>query len=188
MQIGMHKNSKHLYFNPYYKNSKHLYFNPYYKNSKHLYFNPYYKNSKHLFMLHLQEVYRGLQTSCTVVHLPPTVSTLPTMCSEIKAEKLQHLMTDIVGNEMMVFQASFVHIVQAKLGQANAGDNKAKLMTKLAPEWVRSCDPVIRSPARYRWTTAPADRYCWLHALIVMVMWVTSCTVCLSAIVQNCLI
>ena len=29
-------------------------------------------------------------------------------------------------------------------------------MTKLAPEWVRNSDPVIRSPARYRWTTAPA--------------------------------
>ena len=29
-------------------------------------------------------------------------------------------------------------------------------MTKLAPEWVRTCNPVIRSPARYRWTTAPA--------------------------------
>ena len=29
-------------------------------------------------------------------------------------------------------------------------------MTKLAPEWVRTTDPVIRSPARYRWTTAPA--------------------------------
>ena len=56
----------------------------------------------------------------------------------------------------MVFQASFVHIVQAKLGQADAGDNEAKLMTKLAPEWVRTSDPVIRSPARYHWTTAPA--------------------------------
>ena len=31
-------------------------------------------------------------------------------------------------------------------------------MTKLAPEWVRTSDPVIRSPARYRWTMAPA--YC----------------------------
>ena len=31
-------------------------------------------------------------------------------------------------------------------------------MTKLAPEWVRTSDPVIRSPARYRWTTAPALR------------------------------
>ena len=31
-------------------------------------------------------------------------------------------------------------------------------MTKLAPEWVRNCDPVIRSPARYRWTTAPAKQ------------------------------
>ena len=29
-------------------------------------------------------------------------------------------------------------------------------MTKLAPEWIRTSDPVIRSPARYRWTTAPA--------------------------------
>ena len=30
-------------------------------------------------------------------------------------------------------------------------------MTKLAPEWVRTSDPVIRNPARYRWTTAPAS-------------------------------
>ena len=30
-------------------------------------------------------------------------------------------------------------------------------MTKLAPEWVRTNDPVIRSPARYRWATAPAQ-------------------------------
>ena len=29
-------------------------------------------------------------------------------------------------------------------------------MTKLAPEWVRTSDPVIRSSARYRWTMAPA--------------------------------
>ena len=28
-------------------------------------------------------------------------------------------------------------------------------MTKLAPEWVRTSNPVIRSPARYRWTTTP---------------------------------
>ena len=53
-----------------------------------------------------------------------------------------------------------MHIVQAKLGQADAGDNEAKLMTKLAPEWVRTSDPVIRSPARYRWTTAPALSAC----------------------------
>ena len=37
-------------------------------------------------------------------------------------------------------------------GQADAGDNEAKLITKLAPEWVRASD---RSPARYRWTMAP---------------------------------
>ena len=57
---------------------------------------------------------------------------------------------------MIVFLASFVNIVSAKLGQADAGDNEAKLMTKLAPEWVRTSDPVIRIPARYRWTMAPA--------------------------------
>ena len=37
-------------------------------------------------------------------------------------------------------------------------DNEVKLMTKLAPEWVQTSDPVIRSPARYRWTTAPAPK------------------------------
>ena len=42
-------------------------------------------------------------------------------------------------------------LFRAKLGQADVGDNEAKLMTKL-----RTSDPVIRSPARYRWTTAPA--------------------------------
>ena len=42
------------------------------------------------------------------------------------------------------------------MGQADAGDNEAKVLTKLAPEWVRTSDPVIRSQARYRWTTAPA--------------------------------
>ena len=31
-----------------------------------------------------------------------------------------------------------MHIVYAKLGQADAGDNEAKLITKLAPEWVRT--------------------------------------------------
>ena len=51
-----------------------------------------------------------------------------------------------------------MHIVTVKLGQADAGDNEAKLMTKLAPEWVRTNDPVIRSPARYRWTTAHAPK------------------------------
>ena len=29
-------------------------------------------------------------------------------------------------------------------------------MTKLTPEWIRTSNPVIRSPACYRWTTAPA--------------------------------
>ena len=30
-------------------------------------------------------------------------------------------------------------------------------MTKLPPEWVRTSDPVIRSPARYRWTMNCSD-------------------------------
>ena len=34
----------------------------------------------------------------------------------------------------MVFYASLVHIAQAKLGQADAGDNEAKLMTKAGKE------------------------------------------------------
>ena len=38
-------------------------------------------------------------------------------------------------------------------------------MTKLAPEWVRTSDPVIRSPARYRWTTAPAY---YVHAILAI--------------------
>ena len=36
-------------------------------------------------------------------------------------------------------------------------------MTKLAPEWVRTSDPVIRSPARYCWTTAPANHTSIYH-------------------------
>ena len=54
------------------------------------------------------------------------------------------------------------------MGQADAGDNEAKLMTKLAPEWVRTSDPVIRSPARYRWTMAPAFTIDEQHTLIHM--------------------
>ena len=40
-------------------------------------------------------------------------------------------------------------------------------MTKLAPEWVRTSDPVIRSPARYRWTTAPAYRTAGVASVFV---------------------
>ena len=46
----------------------------------------------------------------------------------------------------MMLSASFVQIVKAKLGQASAGDNEVKLMMKHDPEWVRTSDPVIRSP------------------------------------------
>ena len=52
-------------------------------------------------------------------------------------------------NEMKwwCFRPLLCTLFRAKLGQAGAGDNEAKLMTKLAPEWVRTSDPVIRSPA-----------------------------------------
>ena len=46
-----------------------------------------------------------------------------------QANHVQMLIIHSIGNEMMVFYASVVHIVQAKLGQADAGDNEAKLMT-----------------------------------------------------------
>ena len=55
------------------------------------------------------------------------------------------------------FRPLLCTFVQAKLGQADTRDNEEKLMTKLSPEWVRTSDPVIRSPARYSWTTAPAQ-------------------------------
>ena len=57
----------------------------------------------------------------------------------------------------MLFQASFVHIVHANLGQASICDNEVKLMRTPVPDWVRTTDPVIRSPARYLWTTTPAN-------------------------------
>ena len=58
-----------------------------------------------------------------------------------------------------MFLASFVLIVYAKLGQAGARDNEVKLIMKHAPEreWVQTSDPVIRSPAPYRWTTSPSQ-------------------------------
>ena len=60
--------------------------------------------------------------------------------------------TRLPRNEMMVFSASFVHIVYAKLGQASARDNEVK-PSEISLEWIRTSDPVIRSPARYLWTT-----------------------------------
>ena len=60
-------------------------------------------------------------------------------------------------NEIMVFYASFVHIVLAKLGQADDGYNEVKLTTKHAPEWVRSSDPLIRDTAHHLWTTVPTQ-------------------------------
>ena len=62
-------------------------------------------------------------------------------------------------------------------------------MTKLAPEWVRTSDPVIRSPARYRWTTAPASHIFECNELGISLsncaialkfgVWFKYCTYCL---------
>ena len=63
-----------------------------------------------------------------------------------------------VRSKLLTFEIQINDGVLGLFFQADAGDNEAKVMTKLAPEWVRSSDPLIRSPARYRWTTAPALR------------------------------
>ena len=68
-------------------------------------------------------------------------------------------------------------------------------MTKLAPEWVRTSDPVIRSPARYRWTTAPActkgvviNRYyvfiCVVYMCVCVLIYVL-CTNCICVYVPE---
>ena len=87
-----------------------------------------------------------------------------------RAESSLHFAHNNKINEMMVFRASFVHIIAAKLGQADSGDNEAKLMTKLAHEWVGTSDPVIRSLARYRWTTAPTPHINTIQAYFVTVV------------------
>ena len=56
----------------------------------------------------------------------------------------------------MLFHVFVVHIAYGTLCQANTGDNELKLMMKHSPEWGRDSNPVIRSPARYPWTTARA--------------------------------
>ena len=53
------------------------------------------------------------------------------------------------------------------MGQADAGDNEVKLIMKLAPEWVRTNDPVIRSSAHYRWATAPARFNKGIHNIFI---------------------
>ena len=43
-------------------------------------------------------------------------------------------------------------------------------MMKHAPEWVRTSDPVIRSSARYLWTTVPASKLAW--TFILLSLWI----------------
>ena len=64
--------------------------------------------------------------------------------------------------------ASFVHIIQAKQGQTSAGEIVEKLMMKHAPGWIRTSDPVNRSPALLR----PAgviykQTYSWYNCTII---------------------
>ena len=52
------------------------------------------------------------------------------------------------------------------MGQADAGDNEAKLMTKLSPEWVRTSDPVIRSQhatAGLHWCSISSNIACYMQ-------------------------
>ena len=51
----------------------------------------------------------------------------------------------------------FLYIVRLfKLDQTSTGENEVKLMMKHAPEWVRTSDPVIKSPDCYLWIIVPA--------------------------------
>ena len=59
---------------------------------------------------------------------------------------------------MMLFYASFVHIVKAKLGQASAGDNVVELKIKCAPD----CVPTVTQWSTRLWTTAPASIYVYV--------------------------
>ena len=64
------------------------------------------------------------------------------------------------------------YFVALNLAQASAGDNEIKLMMEDDPEWVRTSNPVIRSPARYIWTTEPVFI---LYVIFVRKNGVTSC-------------
>ena len=55
-----------------------------------------------------------------------------------------------------MFYASFVHIVQAKLGQANAGDNEVKIMLKHAPSGFQPATSNKKSSTLPLWTVVPA--------------------------------
>ena len=50
-----------------------------------------------------------------------------------------------------------VKLTLLNLGVLTPWPVQIKVHGLYAPEWVRTSDPVIRSPARYRWTTAPAS-------------------------------
>ena len=58
-------------------------------------------------------------------------------------------------------------------------------MMKDAPEWARTSDPVIRSPAHYVWTTAPTE--CAIRGLYVVYLAVTASVpsvLCLGVLCQ----
>ena len=70
-----------------------------------------------------------------------------------------HSIYSFASMKWCCFRPLLCTLFRLNWAQADAGDNEAKLITKLAPEWVRTSDPVIRSPARYRWSTAPAPSF-----------------------------
>ena len=52
--------------------------------------------------------------------------------------------------EMMVLRPLLCTLFRLNWAKQTPGIIMTTLMTKLAPEWVRTSDPVIRNPARYR--------------------------------------
>ena len=55
-----------------------------------------------------------------------------------------------------MFQTTSLHIDLATTDHALTEDNEVKCMMKHAVDWVRTSNPVIRSPSRYLWTTVLA--------------------------------
>ena len=59
-------------------------------------------------------------------------------------------------------------LLRLNLAKQTSGIMRRKWLTKLAPERFRTSDTVIRSPARYHWTTVPAFHH--LHKAINVLM------------------
>ena len=61
-------------------------------------------------------------------------------------------------NKMILNSASFVNIVQAKLGQASTGDNNIQINDETCPGVGLNSDPANKSPVCHLWTTVSTKR------------------------------